>query len=369
MKFSINSKELEKLLAKAFLVVPNRSPLQELESFLLELSDNRLTVTGTDQDMIIRTSTSIASNDNFSALVNARLFYDIIRSLPDTSLSFESTADDRMRLTTDWGNYNISLMDSSGFPVLPQPANDITLSVESAWFKKALDDTSFAISNEPMRPAMTGLLMELSEDGLRFVATDGHKLVRLHSSTHTFPDFRQVIIPEKAVQILAKLVSSGTTDIVIGDVLASFTFDNVSFTTRLIGQKFPDYNSVIPLENENILKISSTQLCSAVKRLMNFTAPQFPQIRLALSQDKLELSANNPEAGASGNESLAAEYNGTPFEIGFNPGTFYEVISHIHHEEMLIRLNNPTKAVLVEPAEKAENESILMLVMPVRLNS
>ena len=235
--------------------------------------------------------------------------------------------------------------------------------------KKAIEQTSFAMSKEDMRPAMMGTLLEFTEDGLRLVTTDGHRLVNLLKK-NIVPGFsEQYIIPEKAITVLLKILEEKDVKMRLSKTHISFKTGDIEFITRLIGQKYPDYNSVIPLENENILKIKLDELQSCVKRMLLFSPTNSRKVKFSITNDNLEISAEDLDQGSSAKENIICEYKGEAMDIGFNSTYVNDIISHLQEEQVIIKLNSPTKAVLIEPVTNKENENLMMLLMPVRLNN
>ncbi len=379
MQFKVNSKELEKVISKVFPGVPSRTPVQILENFLFILKDGVLTVYATDLELSLKSSISVVSDGDFEGVVPARLFYDTIRSLDDTSITIY--VEDRNRLRVDWekGEVTISYIDSSEFPEIPsfptsenQDMEIFSFSMKGTELKYALDKTSFAISKEEIRPAMMGTLFEFSEEGLRFVATDGHRLVNIlftnlsNISTEATGNF---IVAGNVTSILQKVLDEREVKIYFSQSHATFILNDMELIARLISERYPDYKAVIPLENEYTLIVSPKELLASVKRMMLFTEIKMRKVKLSLSHDKVEVSAEDIDLGASGKEEVAVAYDGEPMEIGFNATYLSDVLSHLNdNEEVHFKLHTPNKAVIVYPKEQKENYELVMLLMPVRLN-
>jgi DNA polymerase-3 subunit beta len=219
-----------------------------------------------------------------------------------------------------------------------------------------------------MRPAMTGELVELSEEGMRFVATDGLRLARYLDPKTTFSEPRQLVVPEKAVVALQKLVGDGEATITFGESIVAFDLGDLKMTSRLIKHRYPDYNSVIPLANENEMTIKCSELSTTVKRMSLFSSSSFQQVRLSIDKDNLKVSARDQDKGSNAEENIKCEYHGDPMEIGFNSGYLADALSHFDAEEATFKMHSPTKAAIIVPAESEDKEDLLMLLMPMRLN-
>jgi DNA polymerase-3 subunit beta len=369
MEFKINSKVLEKLLAKIIPAVPSRTPMPILENFLFEIKDGSLTVSATDLEISLRSSLNVAAEKNIKMVVPARLLYDIVRSLEDTQVNFLVDDKGKIKITTDKGIYGLSYSPSEDFPEIASVSKDKEVVISGNDLKKALEQTSFAMSKEDMRPAMTGTLVEFAKEGLRFVATDGHRLVKFINKSISSDAQEQYIIPERAISVLLKQLGDADVKIYLSKTYASFIINDLEFISRLIGEKYPSYSSVIPLENENFLTVNRSELLSAVKRMMLFSTSNSKQVKFSISENALEVSAEDVDHGSDAKENIVCEYNGDPMDIGFNTTYVNDILSHLVGEKVKFKLHSPTKASIIEPVKNEENEEVMMLLMPVRLNN
>ena len=375
MEFKVNSKELEKLLTKIIPAVPTRTPMSILENFLFEIKEGSLTIIATDLEISMKSSINIVSENDISIVVPAKLTYDIIKSLGDTTVSFEITDNSKINLKTDNGEYSISYLSAEEYPEIPNfptETDDINeISINGLELKNAFDTTSFAMSKEEMRPAMMGTLLEFEEDGLRFVATDGHRLSNLQKKNIIAEIDDKYVVPEKAISVLQKILDEKEIKMFMSNTHISFKLNDIELITRLIGQKYPEYRSVIPLENEYELKLKTKELLTAIKRMMLFSATSSTRrVKFSISENNLEISAEDVDMGNFGKENIMCEYNGTPIEIGFNSQYVNDVLSHLQaEEEIIFKLHSANKAVIIVPSKSKENQDLMMLIMPVRLNN
>lgn len=376
MEFKVNSKELEKLLGKIIPAVPTRTPMPILENFLFEVKDGLLTIYATDLEISLKSSLSIATEDNIKLVVPARLLNDIVRTLSDTTIHFKLTSNKKINLITDTGKYVISYLDPDEFPEIPSVTDDKNVKdinevvINGIELRQAFEKTSFAMSKEEMRPAMMGTLFEFTDDGLRFVTTDGHRLVNLLKKNIKANFNQQYVVPERAVSVLLKILDEKDVKIYLTKTYVSFKLNDIELITRLIAQKYPDYNSVIPLENELALKINTKEIHNSIKRMMLFSTSTTRRVKFSIGKDLVEISAEDLDIGASGEEKVVCEYQGDNLEIGFNSAYVNDVLNHMgDNEEVIFKLHSPTKAVIIIPVEKKENQDLMMLLMPVRLNT
>ena len=369
MEFKINSKVLEKLLSKIIPAVPTRTPMPILENFLFDIKDGSLSVSATDLEIALRSSINVTADKNIKMVVPARLLYDIVRSLDDALVNFNVDGKGKIKISTDKGVYSLSYSPSEDFPEIPSVSKEKEVVINGNDLKKALDQTAFAMSKEDMRPAMTGTLLEFSKDGLRFVTTDGHRLVKFINSTFQSDVQEQYIVPERAISVLLKSIGDQDVKIYLSKTYASFSINELEFISRLIGEKYPAYSSVIPLENENTLVVNRPELLSAIKRMMLFSTSNSKQVKFSISKNSLEVSAEDIDHGSEAKESIACEYNGEPMDIGFNTTYVIDILSHLNGDQITFKLHSPTKAGIIEPLKQEENEEVMMLLMPVRLNN
>lgn len=369
MEFKINSKVLDKLLSKIIPAVPSRTPMSILENFLFDIKDGALTVSATDLEIALRSSLNVPADQNIKMVIPARLLFEIIRSLEDTQVNFSVDGNGKLKLTTDKGVYNLSYAPSEDFPEIPTVSKEKEINIGGPELKKAFDQTAFAMSKEDMRPAMTGTLMEFAKEGLRFVSTDGHRLVKYINKSFVSEVLEQYIIPERAISVLLKQLGESDVKIYLSKTYASFLINDIEFITRLIGEKYPAYSSVIPLENENILNINRSELLSAVKRMMLFSTSNSKQVKFSITENALEVSAEDIDHGSNAKENILCEYTGDHMDIGFNTTYVNDILAHLESERIIFKLHSPTKAGIIEPVKTEEHEDIMMLLMPVRLNS
>jgi DNA polymerase-3 subunit beta len=213
-------------------------------------------------------------------------------------------------------------------------------------------------------------LFEFSKEGLRFVSTDGHRLVNLLKKNIVTNFNQQYVVPERAVSVLSKILDEKEVKIHLSKSYASFKLNDIELITRLISQKYPDYASVIPMENEFSLKVNTKDVHDSIKRMMLFSTTSTRRVKFSITKDMLNISAEDLDIGASGEEKVTCDYSGDDLEIGFNSSYVNDMLSHLSgEEEIIFKLHSPTKAVLINPVKEKENEELIMLLMPVRLNT
>ncbi len=369
MEFKVNTKEFEKILNQVVSIIPARSPMPILDHFLLSIKDNMLSVYATDMQISLQTSIPVTSAHETSIVVPARLLHDTIKSLTDTDVKISTDKDQKFKVTTDTGVFKISFLEAADFPHLPAFQEIYNFTISTDRLKRAFDTTNTAISKEEARISMTGVLMELKNDELRFVATDAHRLVKLSYLDIQNTIEKKIIIPGRAVQVVSKMLSDSDVRVSFNDSQIRLEQGSIVFVARLIEDQYPNYESVIPLENDNLLETSKEELSNVLRRISLFTSSQTKQVKFSISKDILSLSAENIDLGSEANEKILCDYQGEPMVIAFNSIYVSEAIRNIDNDRVIFKLNNPTRACILEPKTQLESENFLVLIMPMRLNT
>ncbi|MCK5147809.1 DNA polymerase III subunit beta [bacterium] len=372
MKFTMLQSNLLDALQKVSGVVPARSTTPILENILFQVEDNTLRLTGTDLEVSITTEVPTKSMDTPGALaLPARVITEMIRSLPDILINFEADNTNRIKITTDQGFYQVSGIGKDNFPEPPRFSEEKTVIVDKALLGKMFKRTLFAVSSEELRPALMGVFIQIMSDEFRMVATDGHRLSKfIDRGFHADEASAKMIVPPKAVQIALKnLVDEGTTELTHDETGLRFNFGNTVLYTRLVEGEYPDYERVIPRDNEKKLIVDKNLLIASVKRVSLFSSALTHQIRFALEPGKLIINSEDMDVGGEAREEMTVEYNDEPMEIGYNAQYLMDILRHIDTDEAVFQLKSPVRAALVMPNSQEGDEDFLMLIMPIKLGS
>lgn len=369
MKFSISSGELVKGLSAVYGVVPNKATLPILETVLFEAEEGKLKLTATDLEISIIEYVEANIEDSGSVAIPVRRLLETLRQLPDIPISF--SIDDRYQIQfkTDRGTYKLIGEQGEEFPAVPSLDDGQNMSLESESLKDAIHKTSFAVSTDDLRPAMMGVYFQVGSTESRVVATDGHRLVRLSKKDMVAEKEMNFIIPEKALSLALKALSDEAVDMTITDDHVRFHSGNTIVVTRLINEQYPNYDSVIPRENEKIMKVNKDEMLATVRRVSIFSSTTTRQIRLQLSTDEVEICAEDIDMSSEAKETIACEYGSEEMVIGFNAKYLADVLSNVDDEEVVFEFSTPNRAGIVKPSKQDENQEMLMLVMPVMLNT
>jgi len=371
MKFNIVQHDLFEGLQKVIGVVPAKSTTPVLENLLFELTDQKLKITGTDLEVTVMTQIQPKDIQEEGAVaLPARVITEMIRSLPDIPIQFELDSGYKMKMTTEKGFYQISGISKENYPEVPAPSEEHVMSVENTQLSRMLSKTIFAVSVDELRPALMGVFLQIMQNELRMVSTDGHRLSKIIDTEYTSDlDDIQMIIPPKAVQIALKnLDGDGETQLVIDKSSMSFKFGDTTLHTRLVEGQYPDYERVIPRDNEKSLVVDKQLLAASVKRVSLFSSQLTRQIRFSLVPQKLTVLSEDIDLGGEAREELNVDYQDEPMEIGFNSQYLSDIIKQIDTDDIEFKLKTPISAALVLPAQQRENESFMMLLMPIKLS-
>lgn len=371
MKFIVNSAYLLKQLSNINGVITTNPVVPILENFLFELDKGSLTVTASDLQTSMITDLQVESKEKGSIAVPARILLDTLKNLPEQPVTFsidESTYS--IEIISDNGRYKLSGENATDFPKVPSVSNDFSADISSEVLARAINNTIFATSNDELRPAMTGVYVNLGESSSTFVATDGHRLVRYRRADVKSSNGSSIIIPRKALNLLKATLPSENSDVSVSFNLSNayFKFGNLKMICRLIDERFPDYDNVIPSQNNITMSIERSDLLGALKRISIYANKTTHQVRLKITGSELQISAEDLDFSNEANERLSCDHEGEDIEIGFNAKFLVEMLSNMDSPKIKLTMSAPNKAGVILPAENNNNEEILMLVMPVMLN-
>lgn len=372
MKFIVSSSYLLKQLSDINGVITTNPVVPILENFLFEINDGNLTVTASDLQTSMITELQVEAKEDGSIAIPARILLETLRNLPEQPVTFSIDSNTySIEINSDNGRYKLAGENATDFPKIPTVSDGYTVNISSEVLGKAINNTIFATSNDELRPAMTGVYIKLDDTNATFVATDSHRLIRYRRVDVAADMGHSMIVPRKALTLLKATLPSELTNVNLefNTSNAFFNFNNVKMICRLIDERFPDYENVIPLDNNNAVVIKKDELLNSLKRIAIYANKTTHQVRLKVTGSELMVSAEDLDFSNEANERLACEHDGEDIEIGFNAKFLVEMLGNIDSEEITLKLSAPNKAGIVTPNEKDEEEDILMLVMPVMLNN
>jgi DNA polymerase III subunit beta len=371
MKFIVNSAYLLKQLSNINGVITTNPVVPILENFLFELEKGSLVVTASDLQTSMITELTVESKEKGSIAVPARILLDTLKNLPEQPVTFsidQSTYS--IEIISDNGRYKLSGENATDFPKVPNVSNDFSAEISSEVLGRAINNTIFATSNDELRPAMTGVYVNLADTNTTFVSTDGHRLVRYRREDVKSDNGSAIIIPRKALNLLKATLPTENSPVNIDFNLSNafFKFGNIRMICRLIDERFPDYENVIPTQNPIKMTIGRSELLGALKRISIYANKTTHQVRLKITGSELQISAEDLDFSNEANERLSCEHEGEDIEIGFNAKFLVEMLTNLDSTQIKLLMSASNKAGVIHPSDKDKNEDILMLVMPVMLN-
>jgi len=370
MKFSIARDTLIKPLNLVAGVVERRQTLPILSNVLIALEGSKLSLTGTDLEVELVGRLDLeAPGVDGDVTVPARKLVDICKSLPEGSNIEFSIEGGKATVKAGRSRFTLSTLPAADFPAVEANAGDISLEMEQALVKQLIDGTAFAMAQQDVRYYLNGLYFEVLGGRLRVVATDGHRLALATAPQRVEATDLGVIIPRKGVLELSRLLE-GTTPIAlsIGTNHIRATTEQFTFTSKLVDGKFPDYERVIPKNPDKLVVGDRAELKQAFTRTAILSNEKYRGVRLRLSQNSLDITANNPEQEQA-EEVVAVEYSGAEMEIGFNVSYLLDVLSVLSQAQVRLCLSDEASSALLEHAQQPSDHEPeqLYVVMPMRL--
>lgn len=369
MKFNVTSSNLNEGLSAVIGAVPTKATLPILETILFESENGKLKLTATDLEISIIEYINADIEEEGSVAIPARRLLETLRQLPNIPVFFDVDERQNIQFKTDKGTYKLVGEEADEFPEIPAMNDSVVLNTKNDLIRKAIQKTIFAVSGDDLRPAMMGVYFEINKGGSKFVATDGHRLVRFHNKALKSEDDLDFIVPDKALSLVVKALDGDECELAISKDHARFKSANTIVITRLINEQYPNYESVIPRDNEKELLISKEQMLATVRRVSIFSSSTTKQIRLQLENDKMTIRAEDLDMSSEAKETISCDYSEEEMEIGFNAKYLADVLSNIDGDDVRFEFSTPNRAGIVKPADEEDGEQMLMLVMPVMLNS
>ena len=372
MKFIVSSTYLLKQLQVLGGVINNSNTLPILDNFLFELNNNALTVSASDLETTMASVLNVESDNQGQVAIPAKLLLDTLKTFPEQPLTFVVESNNTIEISSNHGKYALAYASADEFPktiTLDNPSQTI---VPSEILATAINKTIFAAGNDDLRPVMSGVFFQFSTEGLTFVATDAHKLVKYSRTDVQANETAEFIMPKKPLNILKAILATSEEEVKIeyNDSNAKFSFGDTELVCRLIDGKYPNYEAVIPKENPNQLTINRNQFLNSVRRVSIFSNKTTHQIRLRIAGAELNISAEDIDYSNKAEERLTCDYQGDDIQIGFNSRFLSEMLSNITADDVQLEMSLPNRAGILTPVDGLEQgEQVTMLVMPVMLNS
>ena len=372
MKFIASSTGLLKQLQLISGVINSNNTMPILDNFLFDLQNQDLRLVASDLETVMSAKMQVESTDSGKAAVPARLLLDTLKTFPEQPLTFVfDTTSQQIELSSDYGKYNIPFLPGEEFPTASELESPSTTTIPAELLATSIGKSLFATGNDELRPVMSGVFFQFSPEHLRFVSTDAHKLVRYTRNDARSEGSAEFIMPKKPLNLLKATLGVAQGDVVIkyNEANCHFVFDHVELTCRLIDGKYPNYEAVIPQNNPNTLTVNRIGFLSSIKRVNIYSNKSTHQVRLKISGNELQISAEDVDSATRADERITCQYSGSDMEIGFNSRFLVDMLNNLESDDIQMKLSDPNRAGLLFPADGLEEgEDILMLVMPVMIN-
>jgi len=373
MKFVVSSSNLLNHSQAISRVINSKKTLSILDCFLLELKGNTLSLTAADNESRLQTTIDVSNEgSDGSVAINAKNLLDPLRELPDQPLTFEIN-DDTLEVNIFYhnGKYNFIGLKSEEYPEPKQLSDNVmTFRINAQDLFNGINRTIFATADDELRPVMNGIFFDLTPEGLTFVGSDGHKLVRFINKAVKSEGRSSFILSKKPANLLRALLprETGEIEIRFDEDQAYVVMQDYTMLCRFTEGRYPNYNSVIPKNNPNSVTIDRLSLLNALKRVSVFTSPAIGLIKMQFSEDSIVVSAQDIDFLTSAEETIPCTYHGNVLNIGFKALFLIDILNNIPSADVRLELSDPSRAGVVFPAENEENEDMLALLMPMMLN-
>ena len=366
MQFSISRENLLKPLQQVCGVLSNRPNIPVLNNVLLQIEDNRLTITGTDLEVELSSYTQLSSSTADGAFtIPAKKFLDICRTLSE---EFEITVtfeEDRAIVESGRSKFNLTTLPAEEYPNLTDWQSEVDFALPQSTLRRLIEATQFSMANQDARYFLNGMKFETEGNLLRTVATDGHRLAVCTIELDQDLQTHSVILPRKGVLELNRLLESSDelARLQIGTNNLRIHLNHIVFTSKLIDGRFPDYRRVLPRNATRIVEGNWETLKQAFVRASILSNERVRSVRLNLSENQLKITASNPEHEVA-EEIVDVNYQGEEMEVGFNVTYILDVLNALKYQQVRIRLTDASSSCLIENSEDASAEYV---IMPMRL--
>jgi DNA polymerase-3 subunit beta len=373
MRFTVSSTALSNKLNALSKVINSKNALPILGDFVFDIAGQSLTLTASDSENTMRTTVELTDSEGEGrfAIGNHDLL-EAVKGFSEQPITFDANQEQNIvKISYQNGLFSLPIENADEFPMAQAVSdNCYTITLPNAVLAENINRSIFATAQDELRPVMNGIYFDLTPDCLAVVASDGHKLVRNKVFTIQSEQPASFILPKKPANLLRNLLGKDGGDVIIrfDDRNAEVNYGDGTLQCRLIEGRYPNYNSVIPQNNPNELRIDRLGLLAALRRVQPFANGSSNLIRFHVENNILQLDAEDYDFSKTATERMTCEYNGQPMSIGFKGSAFIEILGNFDCPEVIIQLADPSRAGLVLPSEQPENQDVLMLMMPMLIN-
>lgn len=368
MRFTISREKLQEGLAAVTAAVPAKTTLPVLSNLLVETTERGIRFSATDLDIAVSTEVSADVETPGAITIPAKKLSEIARELPPSPVKLSASGEQRVTIECGRSKFKLLGLPRDEFPTFPTVRFNDSWRVKSGALQKLISHVAFAVSTEESRPILNGVLWELREERMRMVATNGHRLSKMElpvESSSAPPG--DLIVPPKALEQIKRLFpAEEELEIARGENHLGFRSPFTSVFTRLIEGPYPNYEQVIPKDNDRFCLCDKAALTSALKRMSVIASDQTHRIKMSFTTGMLKFSVTTPDLGEASDE-LPVNYNGDQLDIGFNATYLLEILRYMPTEQVRLTFKAPERAATIEPEGWDDPAKYLCLVMPLRL--
>ena len=374
MRFTLSSTALSSKLVALSRVINSKNALPILGDFLFEINNNTLYLTASDSENVMKTQLELTDSEgDIRFAIGNHDLLEAVKGFSEQPITFDVNLEQNLvKISYQNGLFSLPIDNADEYPTA-QPISEFakTIVMPNAILAENINRSIFATAQDELRPVMNGIYFDLTPDHLAVVSSDGHKLVRNKIFSIKSDEPSAFILPKKPANLLKNLLGKDGGDITIrfDERNAEVNYGDGVLQCRLIEGRYPNYNSVIPQNNPNEVRVDRLGLLAALRRVQPFANDSSNLVRFHVEGSTLQLDAEDYDFSKTATERMTCDYNGTPMSIGFKGNAFIEVLNNIECPDVLIQLADSGRAGLVLPNEQPENQEIVMLLMPMLLNN
>ena len=368
MRFTISREKLQEGLAAVAPSIPAKTTLPVLANILIETTERGIRLSGTDLDIAVSTEVTADVETAGAITLPAKKLSEIARELPPAPVKLAAVGEQRATLECGRSRFKLLGLSRDEFPAFPGVRFEEGWRIRSADLQKLISHTAFAVSSEESRPILNGVLWELRADRMRMVATNGHRLAKidLALSDGSAPASDMIVPPKALEQVRRLFPPDEELEIARGDNHLGFRSPFTAVFTRVIEGPYPNYEQVIPKDNDRVAIADKAALTSALRRMSIVASDQTHRIRMSFNAAMVKFSVQTPDLGEAQDE-LPVRYTGDPLDIGFNASYLLEILRYMPTDEVRLTFKAPERAATVEPEGWNDPADFLCLIMPLRL--
>lgn len=374
MKFIVSSNALSKQLQVINGAIASKSVIPILDNFLFVIENKTLFVMATDLETVMKAKVEVTTEDEGKICIPSRILLEYLKNIPDQPITFNiDTNKLSIEINSNSGKYKLMGEDAKNYPKEPEFNEVKSLKLSATMLIETINRTLFAVSSDNVRINLTGLLFELSQkEGLRFVATDAHRLVCDYQPSLACGEDSSFIVPKKPLQLLKGGLPDTDEEVSLSYNTTHFfvRHTDIELACRLVDAKFPDYRNVIPTNNPFNLKINREVFISALRRINIFSNKSTHMIVMNIIGNELNITGEDTDFSFEGNEKMNCDYKGDAIKIAFNGKFLVEMLSALSCEEVMVYFSTPNKPCIINPIQEDQpNQNLTMLLMPLLINA